>query len=416
MKVLCLNAHEDKGGAARAALRLCTGLRELDILVEFRVQRTSGGGRSWVSRAEAPTQKALSYALPLLDDLPHKLYRGARALPWSTNWLPHGLISVSRLNAADIVHLHWVGCGFLPMSVLSKIERPVVWTLHDPWAFTGGCHYPGDCSRFEESCGACPQLRSRRDLDLSWFLLERKRRALADKQLHFVSPSNWLAEMARRSTLLRNQVVSVIPNGLDLTIYKPIERATARALWNLPADTYIILFGAASALKDERKGVDLLKQALGALDPVLRCRSMLVVFGSNEPPGGTDFPVPVHFVGELSDDVSLACLYSAANVMVVPSKQENLANTIMESLACGTPVAAFDIGGNRDLILHSENGWLAKPFDVADLAAGIGWIIQEGEKGTDIRLASRDVCQRRFALPLVADAYRQLFEKLVKET
>ncbi|MGO9234388.1 MAG: glycosyltransferase family 4 protein [Methylocella sp.] len=415
MKVLCLNAHEDKGGAARAALRLCKGLRDLDVDVEFRVQRASGGGRSWVSRAETPMQKVLSYALPLLDDLPHKLYRGAHSLPWSTNWLQHGLITNSRLNAADIVHLHWVGSGFLPMSVLAKIERPVVWTLHDTWAFTGGCHYPDDCSRFEESCGACPQLRSRCDLDLSRFVLERKRRALAGKQLHIVSPSNWLAEMARRSALLRDRVVSVIPNGLDFTIYKPIERATARALWNLPADRYIIIFGAAGPLKNERKGFDLLKQALGMLDATLRCRSMLVVFGSNEPPGGADFSMPVHFVGELSDDVSLACLYSAANVMVVPSKQENLANTIIESLACGTPVAAFDIGGNRDLISHRENGWLAKPFNVADLGEGIGWIIREGEKSTDMRLASRVVSQRRFALPLVADAYRQLFEKLVRE-
>jgi glycosyltransferase involved in cell wall biosynthesis len=186
-------------------------------------------------------------------------------------------------------------------------------------------------------------------------------------------------------------------------------------MWNLPADRHIIIFGGASALKNERKGFDLLKQALATLDAALRCRSMLVVFGSNEPPGGADLSMPVHFVGDLSDDVSLACLYSAANVMVVPSKQENLANTIMESLACGTPVAAFDIGGNRDLILHRENGWLAKPFNVADLGEGIGWIIGEGEQSTGMRLASRGVCEGRFALPLVADAYRQLFEKLVRE-
>ena len=358
----------------------------------------------------------LSYALPLLDDLPHKLYRGAHPLPWSTNWVRHGLITTSRLNAADLVHLHWVGGGFLPLSALAKIKRPIVWTLHDTWAFTGGCHYPEDCSRFEDSCGACPQLRSMCDWDLSRFVLERKRRALAGKRLHVVSPSNWLAEIARRSALFRDRNVSVIPNGLDLTIYKPIERATARVLLNFPSDRHIILFGTPNALKDQRKGFDLLQQALGRLDDAARRRSMLVVFGSNERPGGgADFSMPAHFVGALSDDVSLACLYSAADVTVVPSKQENLANTIMKSLACGTPVAAFDVGGNRDLILHRENGWLAKPFDVAELGEGIGWIIGEGEKTTDMRLASRDLCERRFALPLVADAYRRMFEKQMRE-
>ncbi len=412
MKVLCLNTQEEKGGAARAALRLCTGLREVGVDVEFRVQRASSG-RSWVSRGETPMQKLLSYAVPLLDDLPHKLYRNAHSTSWSTNWVPHGLSAISRLNAADLVHLHWVGCGFLPLSVLAKIERPVVWTLHDTWAFTGGCHYPDNCSRFEESCGACPQLRSGCDLDLSRFVFQRKRRALAGKQLHIVSPSNWLAEIARRSALFRSRNVSVIPNGLDLTIYKPIDRTTARALLNLPADRHIIVFG--GCLKDQRKGFDLLQQALRRLDDALRRRSILVVFGSDKPPGGANLSMAVHFVGNLSDDISLVCLYSAADVTVVPSRQENLANTIMESLACGTPVAAFDIGGNRDLILHRENGWLAKPFDVAELGEGIGWIIGEGEKNTDMRLAARDVCARRFALPLVADAYRRLFEKQVME-
>lgn len=409
-RVLVLNESDEGGGAARAALRISTGLRRRGVPLEVVVQRMIGD-RYWIFRDESAKGKLLARSIGLLDPLPNMLYPGRSGLSWSNNWFPHDAGRALKLGRYNLLHMHWVAGGVLSIGALAKIDVPVVWTLHDMWSFTGGCHYTEDCTRYKDACGRCPQLGSRADRDLSAWNLCAKRRAFRGKRMHIVSPSNWLAAAARNSALFRDFDVRVIPNGIDVDVYRPIDRRTARDVLGLPTDAPIVLFGTANALRDGRKGFPLLCTALAELakNSGLSSDAQLVVFGSNQPRDRPDTGLPVRFMGNMADDVSLVCLYSAADVMVVPSRQENLANTIMEAMACGTPVVAFDTGGNGDLIDHRQSGYLAKPFDPADLGAGIAWVLGDAARAARLSEAAREKCERLFDLDVVCRQYEDLY-------
>jgi len=297
---------------------------------------------------------------------------------------------------------------------LPRIDRPLVWSLHDMWAFTGGCHYSDkNCRAFEQSCGRCPVLGSSKERDLSRRIWDRKRRFF-DKveNLTVVGLSRWLADEASKSALFAGRPVVNLPNPIDCLVYRPIDRTVARELWGISPDAKVVAFGAMSATSDPRKGYDLLVDALRHVSvPGLE----LLVFGASASTAGVgdDLPFRVHYTGRLHDDVSLVTLYNAADVMVVPSRQENLSNAIMESLACGTPVIGFDIGGNRDMIDHRVNGYLAQAYETQDLAAGIEWVLNGGGDEPGLRAAAREKVLREFDYPVVAGRYTKLYEQIL---
>lgn len=412
-KVLMLNETDESGGAARAAVRLAAGLRRGGMDLRMAVQRKDSD-RHWIDSGSGKTHKILSRAMGHIDLLPNVIYPGRnRAYDWSNNWFPNDAAQVYQFGRYDLLHFHWMGRGFLPMRSLAKLDLPIVWTLHDMWNFTGGCHYSAECAHFEKACGMCPRLDSRNPNDLSARNLRAKRRAYAKKDMHIVSPSNWLAELARKSSLLGDFEISVIPYGLDLQTYRPLDRRSARESLGLPQGARIVLFGAINATRDHRKGFPLLCSAITKLTASNAATKdiQLVVFGSSEPDTSPELGIPVRFMGKLSDDVSLACLYSAADVMVLPSRQENLANAAIEAMACGTPVVAFDIGGNSDLIDHLENGYLAAPFETDDLAAGISWVLSDSTRLAALSQAVRKKCEQKYDLDIVCGQYEGLYRK-----
>lgn len=413
-KVLVLNALDEVGGAARAALHISIGLRRRGLDLQMGVQRKVSD-RYWIVRGESKKQKLLSRTLGLIDGLPNVIYPKRSGAEWSNNWFPNDIGKVFEFDRYDLLHLNWIGGGFFPMRTLAKVHLPIVWTLPDMWSFTGGCHYSGDCTRFEDACGNCPQLGSRTTNDLSARNLRGKRRAYNRKKMHIVSQSNWLAAQARNSILFRQFEVSVIPNGLDLTVFRPIDRKAARDLLGLPQDAQIILFGAFAADRDTRKGFPLLCSAIAELarGGTRADNMLLTVFGTTEPRERPELGIPVRFLGRLSDDASLTCLYSSADVVVVPSRQENLSNVIMEAMACGTPAIAFDIGGNGDLIDHLETGYLAKPFDAGDLAAGISWVLDDVARLANLSGAARRKCEQKYDLDVVCGQYEDVYRRAV---
>jgi len=289
-----------------------------------------------------------------------------------------------------------------------------VWTLHDSWAFTGGCHVPGNCLRYQEHCGACPQLASTRAADLSRWIWRRKQRHWQHLRYTIVAPSRWLADCARRSTLLRDARIEVIPNGLDPEVYQPLARAAARQALQLPPGKKIILFSAMNASRDHNKGQHLLLPALRELAAAgWAQRAELVLAGEAAPVAPPDCGLPMRYLGVLPDARAMAQLYSAADLVVVPSLSENLSNTILEAMACGTPAIAFDSGGNRDLIAHEQSGWLARPFEPADLARGLGTALDN----ETLRLAwgqrARDLILERFTAHDMARRYAALYKDLL---
>lgn len=298
---------------------------------------------------------------------------------------------------------------------ISKLDCPVVWTLHDMWAFTGGCCYAGDCKAYFRSCGSCPQLNSGSGRDISYQIWNRKLRHLKKINLTVVSPSRWLAECAKLSFLFRDVRVEVIPNGLDLTQFKPIDKKIAREILGLPLNRKFILFGAMNAASDSRKGFQNLQPALQQLAVNKDTeKAELIVFGSSQPADPPDFGLQTRYLGRLHDDVSLALLYSAADVFVAPSIQENLANTVMEALACGTPCVAFDIGGMPDMIEHRLNGYLARPFEPSDLAAGIAWVLSDDSRCSALARRAREKAEAEFEIQSVAGRYAKLYGELLR--
>lgn len=412
IKVLHLNTFDIKGGAARAAYRLHHGLRTADVDSHMLVQRKKSSDPT-VTGPDSTFGRAWGYLKELIDLLPLKLYRHRENVPLSPGWLPGNLSkTINKLNP-DIIQLHWVVGGFLPLKELQKLNRPIVWTLHDMWAFTGICHYTGECEKYTAACGNCAMLNSTRENDLSHKAWERKKNAYAGLNLTIVTPSQWLAQCARKSSLLKDFRIEVIPNGLDLNVFKPVDRKTAREQLSLPPDKKYILFGAISSTSDRRKGFHLLHPALLKLSENHNMKDVeLLVFGASEPENPPDFGLPTRYLGTVNNDEHLALLYTASDVCVTPSLQDNLPNIVVETLACGTPCVAFNIGGMPDMINHLKNGFLAKPFDPEDLAKGIHWVL--GEDLHCLTTHARKKAEEMFALPIAAKNYRDLYEKCLK--
>ncbi len=408
MKVVHLSTSDLDGGAARAAHRLHQGMLDIDIGSQMLVRAKLGEDETVVANKTVVARFGSK-----LDSLPLKRYPQRQSALFSTEWFPDSVVSRLKQLDPDVVNLHWICNGFMQIESLPKFNKPIVWTLHDMWPLTGGCHYTQMCDRYLNNCGNCPQLNSQKLFDLSYDILSRKLKAWRDLDLTLVTPSQWLADCARASKLFRQSRVEVIPNGIDTDLYRPINKKTARAALNLPQDKRLVLFGAGSSSGDLRKGFRYLLSALQQLDATRwKTRLELVVFGEDE---GTQLPIDfkAHFLGRLEGDVALATAYSAADLFVAPSVQDNLPNTVVEALSCGTPCAAFKIGGMPDMIAHHQNGYLAEPFDVKDLARGIVWAIESDKRHGQICDHARTYALRHFELRAQSQQYADLYEDLL---
>jgi len=413
MKILHVNTHDISGGAARAAYRIHKGLQGIGmdskILVQFKLSDDKT-----VIGPSTKVKEGLALLRPTFDSTFRIFFSGGAKAIFSPAWFPFsGIPSQIQSIAPDIVHLHWVCGGMLPIEDLKRINKSIIWTLHDMWAFTGGCHYSDGCEHFRKACGNCPQLNRSAKNDLSRSVLNRKQKAWTGLDITIVTPSRWLAECAKESTLFAKHRIEVIHNGLDLNLFKPINKTTARQIWNLPINKKLILFGAMSSTSDHKKGFNLLYEGIKQLTAKWLGKAELIVFGASEPKNPPDFGLPVHYLGCLHDDVSLSVLYAAADVMVTPSRQDNLPNTVVESLACGTPVVTFDIGGMPDMIEHQINGYLAKPFDTSDLTVGIDWVLSDDNRHKELCIKAREKAVACFDIKEVAVQYAGLYESIV---
>jgi glycosyltransferase involved in cell wall biosynthesis len=408
MKTLLLSDSDIDGGAARAAYRLHQGLKAVGVDSQMLVRAKFSDDRTVL------TQKTLRAKLaPALNGCPLRFYSKRDRTMFSSQWFPDTIASeIARLDPT-IINMHWVCNGFLQIETVAKFNKPLIWTLQDMWAFTGGCHYTQSCTRYTESCGACPQLKSDKELDLSRWIWQRKAKAWNNLNLTIVAPSSWMAQCVTSSSLFRDLRVEIIPFGLDTKRYQPANRQMSREMLNLPLDKQLILFGALAATKDHRKGFHLLLPALQSLSQSgWQDRIELVVFGSSEPENPIDLGFKSHYLGHFNDDISLTMVYSASDVMIVPSIQEAFGQTASESLACGTPVIAFKGTGVEDIVEHQQNGYLATSFDPDDLVRGMTWILEDSDRYMKLRASAREKAEKEYSLDLQAQRYLSLFEEI----
>jgi glycosyltransferase involved in cell wall biosynthesis len=408
---LLLNIADGLDGASRAAYRLHQGLHKLDINSNILVQYQYGDDKH-VFGPQRLSSCLLAKVKPYIDTLPVYLYPQRQGLIFYPQWTPDYIQRKVKQVQPDILNLHWVCGGFLKIETLAKLNLPFVWTLHDMWPFTGGCHYSQECQRYTTSCGSCPQLGSNKDKDLSRWVWQRKYNAWNNISFSVVTPSHWLADCCLKSSLFKDKRIEVIPNGLDLCRYKPLPKPIAREWINLPQDKFIVMFASNMVTRDRRKGFHLLQPTLQSLgNSGWSDKIELLVVGAGEPDPPVDLGLKAHYLGTLKEDITMALYYAAADVFIAPSLEDNLPNTVLEALACGTPSVAFNIGGMPDLIDHQQTGYLAQPSQIEDLARGIAWVLEDNDRLQKLSHAAREKAEQEFSLELQARRYISLYEE-----
>jgi glycosyltransferase involved in cell wall biosynthesis len=415
LKVAHLSQTDAGAGAGRAAYRIHTSLLAMGVDSTMLVgeKRTSDPtvfcvAEGWQRRLRARASQYLEAKLV------HTVARDPSVFISPTRFSHFQPALDPRVRAADIVSLYWVNGAFIAPEGLTALRQPVVWRLSDVWPFTGACHYPGDCDHFERQCGQCPQLRYPSEQDVSHQLWRRKAVAWQQLDLTIAAPSEWMARLARLSALFAQRHIVVIPTGIDLKSYHPIGKAEARARLGIPADRKIIVFGAMSPTDDVRKGFGELCTALQVVaNSSLSDKVLAVVFGSEGPL--PELPVPAMSLGRLYDDASLAAAYSCADVVMVPSLEDNLPNVALEAIACGAPVAAFDVCGMPDIVRDGWNGLLAPRLDAAALGSAVADLLTDDVRLAYLRGNARRHAEARFSMADQARAYFDLYDGLIEE-
>jgi glycosyltransferase involved in cell wall biosynthesis len=320
----------------------------------------------------------------------------------------YGSDLVSQLPACDVIQLHWIADFIDYRSFFAAVNQPMVWTLHDMNPFTGGCHYDDQCGKWREGCGGCPQLKSGIDDDLSRQIWRRKAevfKKIAQDQLWIVAPSEWIAGEVKRSPILGKFPLKIIPYGLDTECFAPRDRAYARDVLGVPLGARVILC-LGDSLVNKRKGFGLLSQVLIDLKDL---PGLLVIsVGRDRLP--LDVSVPHLQLGFIESERILSLVYSAADILVLTSLQDNLPNTVLESVACGTPVLGFDVGGLRDVI-RSGTGTLVPLGDTRALCAAIEDFFDNPAR----RMEMSENCQhlaQQYSLETCARRYMELYRQL----
>jgi glycosyltransferase involved in cell wall biosynthesis len=403
LSVLHISTTDNWGGSGRAAYRVHTGLKRLGIQSRLYVGMKVTDDpdvRLIAGRAMRLLDRACGTATERLS-LQYLAYPSSFTLPLR-RWF----------READVVQLYNTHGGYFSHAVLPLISRsrPVVWRLSDMWPMTGHCTYSYDCARWKTGCGSCPILSDLPALrrDTTALLWRTKRRLYRRSNLTIVAPSSWIAQVAAESPLLGSFPRRVIPNGIDLEVFRPIDKAAARASLTLPGQHRVVLFSAQFVF-DRRKGGALVKEVLGRLHESGQPDLTLLVVGSGASAWEADGRFHVKSIETVSNDELMAILYSAADVFLVPTLSENLPNGILESMACGTPAVAFDTGGCADAVRHLETGYLAKHGDVEDLTRGVERLLTDAELRTRLATNARRVAEKEYGLMLQARRLAALY-------
>ncbi len=392
MRVLIVNTSEKTGGAAVAAGRLMAALINNGVKTKMLVRQKDTECITVVERRHNPWWERLAI-------FAHLHFSREHLFEIDTACSGIDITALREFKEADVIHLHWINQGMLSVGGIRKIldsGKPVVWTMHDAWPATAICHYTRGCGRFKSHCRRCPLLPgggSRHDLaDRVW---RRKQKALANRLVHFVACSNWLAGEAKKSALLAGQSITSIPNPIDTHVFCPADKAAARLGLGLPEDRNIILF-VSQKVTDKRKGMDYLVEAVRMLTekhPEMKGNTGIAILGGHSEELAGRLDLPVYPLGYISEEHKIAGAYNAADVFVSPSLEDNLPNTIMEAMACGVPCVGFKVGGIPEMIDNGRNGYVAALRDAADLARGIHWTLCTAD-----RKALSDAAQHKVSL------------------
>lgn len=418
MKVVIVSYSDLVGGAAIAAFRLHKGLRAAGV-DSYMLVRLKESDDDAVVAHEGTEAAANGWITSLNHHVTTKARAGSNNTSFSLSWPGENLAAHPLISEADVINLHWVSGFVSPETVreLLALGKPVVWTLHDQRPFTGGCHYTAGCEGFLTLCQACPQLQA------AYQSIPEQTLALHDEALNglpsltIISPSRWLGGEAKRSRLFKRCRVEVIPNGLDLEVFHPHDRKAARAKLGFDEDALVMLFGAYT-LTERRKGFDLLASAIQAAlaDPVIALRHsegkiIFAAYGKDEATLKKS-GLPVRLLGHQETSEQMACTLSAADLLICPTREDNLPNVVLEAMACAVPVLSCDVGGVPDMITDGVHGRLVPGEDSEALAVALIEIIRDPSPLRQWGRQGRIKCEAEYSLHRQGRDYAGLFQSL----
>ncbi len=405
--VLYLSTYAHSGGMSIAANRIHLGLRSIGInskMLSMRANRSDNNIRDKIFVVKSPNNFKWN---------PHYNMFPANNMKFDSAISGIDICKYIEMFDPQIVQIHWVSDNFVSIEDIGKItDRPVIWRLAECLAVTGGCYFVGNCSRYKVGCGRCPRLRSNLENDLSRTNWLRKQAAYNNIDLTIVVPTTAMRRIVRKSPLSKGRRIAVIPNGLDLGLFYPEDKAAARQTLGFPQDKKVIMFGACD-IRDRRKGLHLLKQAMAKLSETHKDEYHVALFG-----GGSSITkfdgITTTGLGYINDKQKQRTVYSAADVMIVPSLEEPFGQTVTEAMACGTPVVTFKGIGPEDMVDHHENGYVANYADPDDLAAGIEWVLSDEERLRSLSSNARTKVETTYDIKIIAEQYKKLYEELLQ--
>jgi glycosyltransferase involved in cell wall biosynthesis len=406
MKILHINQSDIGGGAAIAGYRLHQGLLTQGIDSHQLVgQKETNSDRV----AEVPRSRHLE------RNLLRVTYR--LGLNYLSQQTTHNLTPHPFYQEADILNFHNLHTGYFNYLAIDDLtaNKPAIFTLHDMWSFTGHCAYTYSCNKWQTGCGKCPDLATypaiqRDSTAIEWKL---KNWVYSRSNITVVAPSRWLTEQAQKSMLNRFPIHH-IPNGIDMDIYQPLDTEQCRSVLNIPANKKVLLFGAAN-ISDTRKGGDLLYKALVDLPQTLKDNTILLILGGSGEALAQAIGISCINLGYISSDHIKAIAFSAADLFIFPTRADNLPLVLQESMACGTPMVSFKIGGVPDLVRPGETGYLAAPEDTEDFRNGIIQLLEDNDQRLYMAQTCRTVALEEYSIELQAQRYIELYrEKLGK--
>lgn len=414
MRVLIVNTSEKTGGAAVAANRLTEALINNGVKAKMLVMKktsdtlfVSGLNRNILSQVSFVFERLVIWLSNRLNM--ENLFKVSIA---NTGF---DITKTNEFQQADIIHLHWINQGFLSLKSIRKIlasGKPVVWTMHDMWEMTSICHHSYSCEHFEDVCGNCHFLKRPSSMDLSAKTYLRKNETYANGKIHFVAVSNWLADRARKSSLVKKFPINVIPNSISLNNFVPVDRTDARSLLNIQAP-YVIAFGA-NRIDDPIKGFTYLIKSLELLvvkhGIAAKDIHLLLFGGIKDESVLREIPVSYTYNGYVNDEGQLSIIYSASNAVVSSSLYETFGQTLIEAMCCGCLPVAFGGSGQADIIQHLINGYLVERLSETGLAEGLLWAFLAN---VPLKTLRGDVT-KRYSENVVASKYIDLYNSLLE--
>lgn len=411
MKVVIVSKSDSTGGAAIVSRRLTEALRQLDVRAGMLVLEKKTD-LPYIVEARYPVREPLAFLRERAQIFLHNGF--SRENLWKVDTASYGLPLWEHpmVLDSDAIILNYVNQGMLSLEGIGKMAPPgkkVIWTMHDLWNLTGICHHAMECNRYQQQCGCCPFLKSKSPKDLSHSTWERKVTLYREAKIDFVAVSNWLAEKAGESSLLKDKNITVIPNPFEAM--DSIKRQSGKKRR--------IMF-AASGLDNWIKGLSTFKESIRIFKekyPALAKNAEVVLMGAVKNPENLEgFALPTDYMGIVSGDGNLASAYSGCDVIVNSSFFENLPGTLIEGQAYGAIPVAFDRGGQRDIIDHKQTGYLAQWSDNEEeragrLAEGIAFALKQLDKDAEeIRSRMQQSVKEKFSYKAVAQAYLPLLK------